>query len=150
MFAHISYPPIPLFEVGPLTMSLHGVFAAIGFLVGAWLATNEVRRLGLDAEAYQSALTWGLIAALIGARLLPAAAARLDGVPLARDLSPLQGKFSIVGGFGVGIIGGLLRMRKLDLPVLLTLAASTFGLAIGTVDARIGDLAIVEHLGRPT
>lgn len=150
MFAHISYPPIPLFEVGPLTMSLHGVFAAIGFLVGAWLATKEVRRLGLDAEAYQSALTWGLIGALIGARYFTTPAALFDGVPLAQALNPLQGNFSIMGGFAGGIIGGLLRMRKLDLPVLPTLDASTFGLAIGTVVGRIGDLAIVEHLGRPT
>ena len=46
--AAVSYPPIPLFDVGPLTLSLHGFFAAIGFMVGAWLATNEVRKRGLD------------------------------------------------------------------------------------------------------
>lgn len=150
MMAAISYPPIPLFEVGPLTMSLHGVFAAIGFMVGAWLATKEVRRRGLDAEAYQSALTWGLVGALIGARYLTTPAALIDGVPLLDALNPLGGNFSIMGGFAGGIVGGLIRMRRLDLPILPTLDASSFGLAIGTVVGRIGDLAIVEHLGRPT
>lgn len=148
--AQISYPPIPLFDVGPLTMSLHGVFAALGFVVGAWLATKEVRGRGLDVEAYQSVLTWGLIGALLGARYLTTPAALLDGVPLAEALNPIRGNFSIMGGFAGGIIGGLLRMRKLSLPALPTLDASTFGLAIGTVVGRIGDLAIVEHLGRPT
>lgn len=148
--AAVSYPPIPLFDVGPLTLSLHGFFAAIGFMVGAWLATNEVRKRGLDVEAYQSALTWGLIGALIGARYLTTPAALLAGVPLLDALDPLGGNFSIMGGFVGGIVGGLLRIRRSDLPVLPTLDASAFGLAIGTVVGRIGDLAIVEHLGRPT
>ncbi|MFP3914081.1 MAG: prolipoprotein diacylglyceryl transferase family protein, partial [Actinomycetota bacterium] len=148
--AAISYPPIPIFEVGPLQMSLHGVFAAIGFIAGAWIATREIRRRGLDAEAYQSVLTWGLIGALIGARYLTTPAALFEGVPLGDALNPLGGNFSIMGGFAGGIVGGLIRMRRFDLPVLPTLDASTFGLALGTVVGRIGDLAIVEHLGRPT
>ncbi|HEX2155220.1 MAG TPA: prolipoprotein diacylglyceryl transferase family protein [Acidimicrobiia bacterium] len=150
MIAVISYPPIPIWDLGPLQMSLHGVFAALGFMVGAVLATREVRRLGLDAEAYQSALTWGLIGALLGARYLTTPAALMEGVALLDALNPIQGNFSIMGGFAGGIIAGLIRMRKLNLPVLPTLDASTFGLAIGTVVGRIGDLAIVEHLGQPT
>lgn len=148
--AAIAYPPIPIFEVGPLQMSLHGLFAAIGFIAGAWIATKEIRRRGLDAEAYQAVLTWGLIGALLGARYLTTPAALMEGVPLLDALNPLGGNFSIMGGFAGGIIGGLLRIRRTDLPALSTLDASTFGLALGTVVGRIGDLAIVEHLGRPT
>lgn len=150
VMAAISYPPIPIFDVGPLQMSLHGLFAAIGFMAGAWIATKEVSRRGLDAEAYQAVLTWGLIGALLGARYLTTPAALLEGVPLSDALHPLGGSFSIMGGFAGGIVGGLLRMRRTDLPALSTLDASTFGLALGTVVGRIGDLAIVEHLGRPT
>lgn len=150
MIAVVSYPPIPVWEVGPLTMSLHGVFAALGFVVGAWLATQEMRRRGLDAEAYQSALTWGLIGALLGARYLTTPAAIMDGTPLLEALNPLSGNFSIMGGFAGGILAGLIRMRQVGLPILPTLDASTFGLAIGTVVGRIGDLAIVEHLGQAT
>lgn len=148
--AAVSYPPIPIFEVGPLQMSLHGLFAAIGFMAGAWIATREIRRRGLDAEAYQAVLTWGLIGALLGARYLTTPAALMEGVPLLDALNPLGGNFSIMGGFAGGIIGGLLRIRRTELPALSTLDASTFGLALGTVVGRIGDLAIVEHLGRPT
>lgn len=148
--AAVSYPPIPIFDVGPLQMSLHGLFAAIGFMAGAWIATREIRRRGLNAEAYQAVLTWGLIGALLGARYLTTPAALLEGVPLVEALNPLGGNFSIMGGFAGGIIGGLLRIRRTDLPALSTLDASTFGLALGTVVGRIGDLAIVEHLGRPT
>ena len=40
MLGVISYPPIPIFEVGPLNLSLHGVFAAVGFVVGLMAATT--------------------------------------------------------------------------------------------------------------
>ena len=52
MFAAISYPPIPLVDVGPLTLSLHGLFAALGFAAGAWLASRELARRGFDTIKY--------------------------------------------------------------------------------------------------
>lgn len=150
MPAVISYPPIPLFHVGPFTLSLHGVFAAIGFLAGAMLATSELRKRGFDVVKYQSALTWGLIGAIVGARYLTVPAALLDGVPLLDALNPVSGSFSIMGGFAGGIIAGVWRMRQVGLWILPTLDLSAFGLALGTIVGRIGDLAIVEHLGRAT
>lgn len=150
MMASISYPPIPIWDLGPVQLSLHGVFAALGFAVGAWLSTREMRRRGLDTEAYQAALTWGLFGALLGARYLTTPAALLEGTPLLTALNPIRGNFSIMGGFAGGILAGMIKMRRVGLPILPTLDASTFGLAIGTVVGRIGDLAIVEHLGRAT
>lgn len=150
MLAAISYPPIPLFEVGPLTLSLHGLFAAIGFMAGAVLATRELRKRGFDVLKYQSALTWGLVGAILGARYLTVPAALLDGVPVLDALNPISGSFSIMGGFAGGIIAGVWRMRQVGLRILPTLDLSAFGLAIGTIVGRIGDLAIVEHLGRAT
>jgi prolipoprotein diacylglyceryltransferase len=55
-----------------------------------------------------------------------------------------------MGGFVGGIVAGLIRIRQVKLPVLPTLDMSAFGLALGTVVGRIGDLAIVEHLGKAT
>jgi phosphatidylglycerol:prolipoprotein diacylglycerol transferase len=150
MLAVISYPPIPLFEVGPLTLSLHGVFAALGFMAGAVLATRELRKRGFDVMKYQSALTWGLVGAVLGARYFTVPAALLDGAPLWDALNPISGSFSIMGGFAGGIIAGVWRMRQVGLKILPTLDLSAFGLALGTVVGRIGDLAIVEHLGRAT
>jgi phosphatidylglycerol:prolipoprotein diacylglycerol transferase len=71
-------------------------------------------------------------------------------VPILDALNPVQGNFSIMGGFAGGIIAGGWRMRQVGLPVLPTLDMSAFGLALGTIVGRIGDLAIVEHLGRAT
>lgn len=150
MLGVISYPPLPIWDIGPLQFSLHGVFAAIGFAAGAWLATRELGRRGFDTIKYQSALVWGLFGALVGARYLTAPAAILDRTPLVDALNPLSGNFSILGGFAGGIIAGVWRMRQLEMAIWPTLDTSSFGLALGTVVGRIGDLAIVEHLGRAT
>lgn len=150
MLAAISYPPIPIFDLGPLQLSLHGVFAALGFLAGAVIATRHIERRGLDVARYQSVLSWAIVGAILGARYFTAPAAIFEGVPLGRALNPLSGNFSIMGGFAGGIIAGWLRMGKVDLARIPTFDASSFGLALGTVVGRIGDLAIVEHLGSET
>jgi len=150
MLGVISYPPIPIWDIGPFQFSLHGVFAAVGFAAGAWVATRELGQRGFDTVKYQSALMWGLVGALVGARYLTAPAAILAGTPLIEALQPLGGNFSILGGFAGGIIAGVWRMRQLDMRIWPTLDMSAFGLAVGTVVGRIGDLAIVEHLGRAT
>ncbi len=149
MLAAISYPPIPIWDLGPFRLSLHGVFAAFGFLAGAWLATKFIKEKGLDPEKYQAVLTWGLVGALLGARYFTTPAALIDGGGWAA-LNPINGNFSIMGGFLGGILGGWWKMRKVDLARIPTFDASTFGLALGTVVGRIGDLAIVEHLGKAT
>lgn len=150
MFAYISYPPIPIFHIGPLRLSLHGLFAALGFVAGAWIASREIRKRGFDVDKYQSCLTWGLIGSLLGARYFTSPAAILAGASLTDALNPFTGNFSILGGFAGGIIGGVIRMRQLRMPVWPILDLSSFGLALGTVVGRLGDLAIVEHLGRAT
>jgi phosphatidylglycerol:prolipoprotein diacylglycerol transferase len=150
MLAFISYPPIPIFNIGPLRLSLHGLFAALGFVAGAWIASREIRKRGFNVAGYQSCLTWGLIGSLIGARYLTSPAALLAGGSLVDAINPFAGNFSILGGFAGGIIGGVIRMRQLKMKVWPILDLSSFGLALGTVVGRIGDLAIVEHLGKAT
>ena len=150
MLAAISYPPIPIWEVGPLRLSLHGVFVAVGFLTGAWIAARELDKRGFDTVKYQSVVTWGLFGAILGARYFTAPAQLMNDVPLLDALNPIQGSFSIMGGFAGGILAGGWRMKQVGLPVLATLDLNSFGLAVGTIVGRIGDLAIVEHLGRAT
>jgi len=41
----------PEFELGPLTLSWHGLMIAVGLLVGGWLARRAARERGLDPEA---------------------------------------------------------------------------------------------------
>lgn len=148
--ASISYPPIPIFHLGPLALSLHGLFAMVGFLVGAWLLLRRARQEGHDPETLSSALTWALVGALVGARYLTVPAQLLEGAPLHHALSPLGGSFSILGGFVGGIVAAWWRLRRLGVAFIPIADLAAPALALGTVVGRFGDLAIVEHLGSPT
>lgn len=150
MLAVISYPPIPIFEVGPLTMSLHGLFAAFGVLAGTFYVSKVLGRRGYDVVKFQSVMTWAIVGSLFGARWLTIPAYWAEfGFDIAQ-LWNVGGNYSIMGGFAGGILAATWRMRMVGLEVWPTLDSATFGLAIGTIVGRIGDLAIVEHLGAPT
>ena len=150
MIAAISYPPIPIFDLGPLQLSLHGLFAGLGFVAGAALMVREARRRDFDGEAVMSILTWALVASIVGARLFTIPAHLSDpGYGLSDALS-LSGDFSILGGYAGGIIVGYWRMRMLGADVAAHMDMAAAGLALGAVVGRIGDVAIVEHLGSQT
>ena len=146
----LSYPPVPALDVGPLTVSMHGLFAGIGFAVGAWLMLREVRRRGFSVEAAGSALTWALVGAILGARLFTVPAHWTDPGYGLDDVFSLTGDYSILGGYAGGIIAGLWRARMVRLSLRPALDMAAPGLAIGAVLGRIGDLLIVEHLGSRT
>lgn len=149
MLAEFTYRPIPLFDVGPLTLSLHGVFAALGFLAGSWLAVELAARRGYDREAYLSMFNWALVGAILGARYFTVGAQISDGASFVQIVSPL-GNFSILGGMLGGILAAAVRARRLNQPWWALVDTASFGLAVGTIVGRIGDLAIAEHLGAAT
>jgi phosphatidylglycerol:prolipoprotein diacylglycerol transferase len=130
MLASISYPPIPIFEVGPLRLSLHGLMAGVGFVVGATVMIREARRRGFDEEKIMSVLSWALIGSLLGARYFTSPAHFGEG--WVEAFKPF-GTFSIMGGFAGGILVGWWRMRRLGLDVAAHMDMASFGLAIGTV-----------------
>lgn len=150
MIGSISYPPIPAFELGPLTLSLHGLFAGLGFVVGAVLMLREARRRGFDTERITSVLTWALVGSILGARLFTVPAHMFDAGYGLSDAISVSGDYSIIGGYAGGIIVGFWRMRMLGADVATHMDMAATGLAIGAVVGRIGDVAIVEHLGSPT
>lgn len=150
MIAGISYTPIPIFELGPLDLSLHGLFAGLGFVAGAALMIREARRRGFDPDEITSVLTWALVASLLGARFFTVPAHIGDPGYGFSDAISIAGDYSILGGYAGGILGGALRMRMLGLRIPVTLDMAAAGLALGAVIGRIGDLAIVEHLGSQT
>lgn len=150
LFAGISYPPIPIFELGPLQMSLHGLMAAVGFLVGSQYAIKHAGKRGFDEEAFQSIFFWALVGAMLGARYFTVPAQIAEGATFLEALNPLGGNFSIMGGFAGGILAGALQAKRLKQPFLPLADSTSFGLVIGTILGRFGDVFIVEHLGRAT
>lgn len=142
----ISYSPLPTL----LGVTPHGLFAMLGIIAGAVLLRRQVRARGADVEITDNALIWAIPAAIIGARL-----DYIVSHPSAFS-SPLEmleiwrGGLALFGGLIAGLgVGSLVAYRGgFHLPRLLDVAAPSIALAVAI--GRIGDLLLLDHLGKPT
>jgi phosphatidylglycerol:prolipoprotein diacylglycerol transferase len=152
---------IPYFEwriiqLGPLTIQVWGLFAAIGVLLGSWFALRQATRRSLDAEAFSRLILQVIVAAFVGARifhiLFYAPEAYLESPLLA--LKVWKGGLSSFGGFVGAATVFFLHVRKPGTwrpawtPETLKKAdALTTALSLGLGCGRIGCFLIHDHPG---
>lgn len=150
VFAAISYEPLVRIHLGPLAISPHGIFTAVGFLIGARLLLGDTRRRHISDDDMYVILTRAAIGALVGARVV-----YVVNHWSAYD-SPLdwfrvwEGGISLLGGIAGALLAAapVARQRRLGFFALVDLAAPW--LPLGIVIGRIGDLIIADHLGERT
>jgi phosphatidylglycerol:prolipoprotein diacylglycerol transferase len=132
----------------PLQITWHGFFTAVGTLVGIWIAVRWAVRAGYTEDDTFSVAMWGVIGAIIGARLFHV----VDQWDFyARDpiaiLKVNEGGLAIYGTIVGGPIAGAIYgwRKKLNVPRLADIASAPLilGMAIG----RIGDIINGEHHG---
>jgi phosphatidylglycerol:prolipoprotein diacylglycerol transferase len=136
-----------LFRIGDLEVTSFGVLVAIGALVGLWLFRRELSHSRLPASALDAALA-GIAGGLAGAKLLWVFEHRQEGPIL--DLVLSRGGMSWFGGFGGGLIAGLVVIQRKKLPKVPVLAAATPALAAGHAIGRIGCFLVGDDYGLPT
>jgi phosphatidylglycerol:prolipoprotein diacylglycerol transferase len=142
----VTYKPVPSI----LGVSPHGVFAAVGIGVGAMLLNRELqRRAPALTAAVDSALAWAIVAGIVGARSDYVLSHRAEFHSVASMVAVWDGGLALFGGLMAGcvIAGVLLARRRVHLPRLFDITAPLIALAIAI--GRVGDLLIVDHLGRP-
>ncbi|MGH2708453.1 MAG: prolipoprotein diacylglyceryl transferase, partial [Actinomycetota bacterium] len=137
-------------RLGPLTVSPHGLGIALGYFVGAWLMARRARRAGFDEDHTWNAAAWGVIGAILGARVAYVVG-HLDafGSPLGW-LKIWEGGISLIGGLLGGMLAVALYLRRHELSFLELGDLGAPGLALGIALGRSGDLIIGDHLGKPT
>lgn len=135
----------PTFDVGPLTLSWHGLTIALGLVLGGFMAMRVARERDLDPDRVFDLVLVIAVSGMLGAR----AVFLLENDPGAL-LDPgewLAGNgFSFYGGiiFGVPAVGAYLYWRGLGLSYLDVLAA---GFPLGMALGRVGDVINGEHYG---
>ena len=139
------YPTV--FRFGNFEVTSFGVMVAVGALLGLWVFGRELMRSGLPASGSDAAMA-GVFGGLAGAKLLWVLE-HLSEEPL-RDLLLSRGGMSWFGGFLGGVLTALVVMRRMRLPIVPTLAASTPALAIGHAIGRIGCFLVGDDYGRPS
>jgi len=155
LYDPISWTVYPTIELGPLSISPHGIGIAVGFLLGAQLMVRRARRFGGPPEAdIWNALFYALIGAIVGARV---------GYVIGHISEVTDGGEDILGIFriwegGISLIGGITGAVLFALPYMLrkkmgfwrSMDLAAPGLALGIVIGRIGVLVFGDHLGEPT
>lgn len=139
-----------LFALGPLLITWHGFFTAVGTILGISLAVRWGIASGIAEDDILSVAMWGVVGAIVGARLFhvvdqwdfyardPLAIVRINEGGLA-----IFG--SIVGGPLVGAIYAWRRKLNVARLADITAPCLILGMAIG----RIGDIINGEHHGIP-
>jgi phosphatidylglycerol:prolipoprotein diacylglycerol transferase len=148
----IGWRLVDRIEIGPLSISPHGIGIAVGFLAGgALLARRAERMLGVRREQIWNMLMYAIVGVIIGARL-----AYVIGhwSEFSNDLAQIprvwEGGVSLQGGILGGIVAAIPFGRKHGIAMLPILDAAAPGFPLGIALGRVGDLIIGDHLGTPT
>jgi len=146
----LGWKVIPRIGIGPVQLSPHGVGIAFGCFVGAWLMARRARARGYDENHAWNTAAWGVVGAIIGARVAYVVG-HLDAFSSPLEwLEIWKGGISLIGGLLGGILLAALYFRRHDLDFFELADLGAPALALGIALGRSGDLVIGDHLGKPT
>lgn len=129
-------------HVGPLEITGYGIMMMVGFLMGGWLITVELRRRGLYEEFAADITVAAVVGGIIGAKLWYWV---LSGGSLFS-----RGGLVWYGGFLGGSLAVMLNGWRLKVPLRWTLHLTAPALAAAYALGRIGCFIVNDDYGRPT
>ncbi len=160
--------------IGP-GIHVYGIILITGAILGAYVASVEARRRGIDPNYVWDGLIWALVGGIVGARiwhiLTPPPSMIAQGITTAyylnlnnwvqvtllgfqfnvpAALALPNGGLGIPGGVAGGIFGLWLYTRRNKLPFLTWLDIGAPGLALAQAIGRWGNFVNNELYGRPT
>ena len=150
MLGAVSYDPIVRIELGPLSISPHGLGIAIGFLVGAKFMLPRSQAKGIPDDVVYPLFTRAAIGAIIGARVAYVLNHFSEYKSGFDALQVWKGGISLIGGFFGAILLALPKLRSSRLSLWKIMDAAAPGMALGVLVGRVGDLIVGDHLGKTT
>ena len=151
-FLVITIPWSPnLGKIGPFLITWHGLFTAVGILVGVQLSLWAGRKIGYNEDdAYTLALV-GVPSGIFGARALFVAEHwGYYGQNIPEIFAIAEGGISIWGAVLGGVLGSFLFAVWRGYQLRKGLDIASFGLITGMAIGRLGDLVNGEHLAKAT
>jgi phosphatidylglycerol:prolipoprotein diacylglycerol transferase len=133
-----------------VALSPHGLGIAIGFLTGSYIFLFEARKRGMSEQDASAIPFYALIGTLVGTRLAYVLTHLSQYHSIGDVLAVWRGGLSLLGGIIGAIIACLPLIRRFKVPFFTAMDAASFGIPMGIVIGRVGDLIIGDHLGKPT
>lgn len=150
MIGGVSWPIVDRVHLGDVAISPHGIAIAAGFVAGLWSMRRSARRVGVDARDVDAIAIRAIVGALVGARLAYVVGHGSELGSIGDVFRLWEGGFSLLGGIAGGVLANLPLLRRRGYRFLQVADAAVIALALGITLGRVGDLAIGDHLGRPT
>ena len=153
LLAAIGWRIVPSIDLGPISVSPHGLGIAVGYFVAGMLVARRAERIyGISRVHIWNALTWAVVGVVVGARLFYVIGHIGDYIP--EDPIGIfriwEGGLMFYGGVFGGILAAVPYLRKNGIRFWPTMDAAAPGFPLGLIFGRIGDLVIGDHLGGPT
>ena len=138
-----------MFTLGPLLVTWHGFFSAVGMAVGIWLIARMVQGSAVTADDIYTVSLAAVPGGIVGARLLFVVENwRLFANNPLHILAINEGGISVYGAVIGGSLAAWLFARYTKRPVPFLADRAAIGLIIGQGIGRIGDIINGEHHGR--
>ncbi len=145
-------PPSPVaLEAGPLALSYHGLFIALGIVVGTWLAGRDLARRGYDGAIALDSLFCIIPPGIVGARLYHVVTEyeRYAGRP-SSAIQVWDGGLAIYGAVAGGFVGLVIFCWFRRASPLVFVDAAAPGLVLAQAIGRWGNYFNQELFGRPS
>jgi prolipoprotein diacylglyceryl transferase len=149
--ASIPSPSSGGFSIGPLFVHAYGLMYVLAVLAAIVVTTWRWEAIGGHRELVQEVALWGFPAGLIGGRIYFDITSWSDvpkhwwGVFAIWD-----GGMGLWGGMSVGVLGGLIVLKRRHVPIAKFLDIAAPGLLCAQAIGRIGNYFNQELFGRPT
>ena len=130
------------FSLGPLEITGYGIMMMVGFLMGGWLITLELRRRGLYEEYAADITVAAVVGGIIGAKVWYWV---LNGGSLFS-----RGGLVWYGGFVGGFLAVMLNGWRLKVPIRWTFHLCAPALAAAYALGRLGCFIVNDDYGHAT
>lgn len=149
----MTYRTFHAIQVGPLHLRTWGLLVGLGLAAGLFAAAWAARKRGLAAERLFGLAFVGVLAGIVGSRLLwavqPAEIGETLRHPL-RLISFWEPGLTLIGGLVFGFGAAIVYAWRTHVPLRATLDAVAIGVGPAVAIGRVGCFLTGLHPGKPT
>ena len=146
----IPFFELPSLKLGPFTLQVFGVFAALGVFVGAKIAMRAAERDGLDPQPLGDYAMWGVGSGIVVGHLVHLFLYHPEELTSPWRLFAVWEGLSSFGGLLGAVIAAVVYFRRRRIRLGDYADAFALGIAPGWGIARLGCFAIHDHPGVKT